>query len=421
MRPFLSRTLSTLICVASLLTANAADTSTRIFDPAIRSLQLTNPDNFLLPPIIRLNTNDRIVVTFDEIGYDSRYLRYRLLHCNADWQPSQLVEAEYLDSFNEAEIDDYAFSSNTFVHFVNYRIELPNERMNPLVSGNYLLQVYPEGEPDELLLQARFQVSENSVAITGDASGRSDRGFNTEWQQLEFRVSPGQYRIADPFSELKAVISQNSSPTQTRVIERPMRRQGDLLIYEHQPELIFPAGNEYRRFETVRTNYAGMHVDSMRYVDTHYHAYLTPDEPRRDLPYTFDRTQHGRFKVDEYNSTDPDIGADYVTVHFTLRIPELSDADVFVDGEFSGGATDPAFRMKYDHDARAYTLQLPLKQGSYNYRYAARKRTGGALSPDFIEGNHYETLNTYDISLFHRTPGARADRLIGTATVEARP
>lgn len=421
MRPFLSRTLTTLICAASLLTANAADTSTRVFAPSIRSLQLTNPDNFLLPPVIRLNSTDRITVTFDEIGYDSRYLRYRLLHCNADWQPSQLVEAEYLDSFNEAEIEDYAFSSNTFVHFVNYRIELPNERMRPLVSGNYLLQVYPEGDPDELLLQARFQVSENSVAITGDASGRTDRGFNTEWQQVDFRVSPGTYRIGDPFTELKAVISQNSAPNATRVIERPMRRQGDLLVYEHQQELIFPAGNEYRRFETVRTNYAGMHVDSMRYGDTHYHAYLTPDLPRRDTPYAFDRTQHGRYKVDEYNATDADLGADYVTVHFSLRMPPMHDADLYVDGEFTGGSTDPAFRMTYNHDTGAYELQLPLKQGSYNYRYTALPRNGRTPDPAPIEGNHYETLNTYDISLFHRTPGERADRLIGTATITAQP
>ena len=116
---------------------------------------------------MRLGTSDRIFINFDIIGEQHEYLRYRLVHCNADWQPSRLVDSEFLDGFNEGEIEDYAYSSNTFVHYVNYNLELPNRDMRPLVSGNYLVQVYPEGEPDDVMLRARFSVTENSMGVEG--------------------------------------------------------------------------------------------------------------------------------------------------------------------------------------------------------------------------------------------------------------
>lgn len=417
------RLIFSLMLLFTLLSeAKTVDTSTRIFAPSFRSLQVSNPDNFGLPPIIRLGSNDRIVISFDEIEDDIRYMRYRLIHCNADWQPSQLLDSEIVDGFNLASIEDYAFSENTFVHFVNYRIEIPNDQISPLVSGNYLLQVMPEDLDDQendVLLQARFQVSDNIATIVGEASGRTDRGFNTEFQQPQFMVTTGQYRIEDPFTELIAVVEQNFSNLDSRAITRPLRIDGDKIIYEHLPQLIFPAGNEYLRFETVRTNYTGMHTESMRYEGDRYNAYLMADYPREGRQYEFDRTQNGRFRIDEYNATDPDLGADYVDVHFTLKMPRLNDASVFVDGEFTNSIMPGENRMTYNPEEQAYQLSLPLKQGSYNYRYVTVKN--GKPDPTDIDGNHYETLNTYNISLYQRKPGFRADRLLGTATIQARP
>ena len=117
------------------------NTEQTIFNPNFRTLTVTANGDLMAPPLMRLGTDDIIDISFDEISEDYRYLRYRLIHCNADWQPSRLLESEYLPRFNEGEISDYAFSSNTFVHFVNYHLALPQEGMEPLVSGNYLLQV----------------------------------------------------------------------------------------------------------------------------------------------------------------------------------------------------------------------------------------------------------------------------------------
>lgn len=365
------------------------------------------------PPVIALGSDRRIVISFDEMTEDVSQLQYRLIHCNADWQPSSLVESEYLDGFNIADIDDAGFSANTFVHYVNYRIVIPSPQMRPVVSGNYLVQVFDRYEPDEVLLQARFSVSEDAVSVTGEASGRTDRGLNTTWQQAEIRLSTGDFAISNPYNDLTVTLCQNGVPETLRVLPPPSRVEGKRIVWQHSPSLIYPAGNEYRRFETVRVNNPNLHVDSMRYVDDHYHAWLIPDGDRSERLYVYDRTQHGRFLVRESSSTDSSLGADYLTVHFTLDFPQLTNGDIYVDGEFTRHLRDDSTRMEYDEEDGVYRLSMPLKQGSYNYRYVCVPRNAPEIAdPAPVEGDFFETGNEYDVRVYYRPPGARADRLI---------
>lgn len=409
--------LSRLVSVSAVA---ETDTSTRIFDPAFRTLKLSRSDNFMAPPVITLGSDETLVLSFDEIAEDISDLQLRLIHCNSDWQPSSLLESEYLDGFNIADIEDAAFSQNTFIHFVNYRAEIPLPGMEPLASGNYLVQVFFRDEPDEPVLQARFYVTEQAVKISGNASGRTDRGINTEWQQLNLRVNPGSFPLNNPFTDVHLRVDRNDSPETERMIPAPTRMDGQTLVYEHVPSLVFPAGNEYRRFETVRVNYPGMHVDSMRYGGSNYHAYLATDDRRAERSYLYDETQHGRFLVREYNSTDWDLGADYVSVHFTLDTPELIGADIYVDGEMTHHRLDESTRMVFDHTDRKYRLHMPLKQGAYNYRYVAvhhGEPSFRSASSSPIEGDYAETSNEYLVRLYYRPPGARADRLLSTELI----
>ncbi len=401
---------------------SAADTSAAIFNPDFRTLRTELEGAFMLPPVARLGTSDRIVVSFDEIGEDFSRLRYRLVHCNADWRPSRLLESEYLRGFNEAEIEDYAFSSNTYVHYVNYRIAIPSDDMQPLVSGNYLLQVYPADDPDDIILQTRFSLAETAVAVGGSASGRTDRGFNTEYQQVEFAIDASGFNIGNPYQDLAISVTQNNSPDTERMVSHPIRTAGSEVMFQHNPDLIFDASNEFRRFETVRVDYPGMRIDSVTWGGSNWHAWVAEDASRADSDYIYDSTQHGRFMIDEFNASDPDLGADYVTVHFTLDFPEIMDGDVYIDGDMTLHSRDRRYRMTYDRDLGRYTLQLPLKQGSYNYQYVvAPRRPDAKASASLVEGDKYETINEYLIKVFHRPPGSRGDRLIGFATIDSRP
>lgn len=415
--------LAVAFVVPSLLwAAGLTDTQTAVFRSDFASLQWRLNDNDMLQPILTLGSDDRLTLTFDQLAEDRSYLRYQLIHCNSRWQPDQLVSSEFVDGFNEATVDDYAFSEATTVHYVNYRITLPNNQMTPLLSGNYLLRVYDESDPDKTLLQARFSVADPKVDIVGGLSSRTDVDYNEAHQQLSIGIDThGMLSggVGSLYNDLFVEIVQNGRQDNVVYLGQPTRLQGDVAWFEHDPRLIFPAGNEYRRMEIVSTLYPGMHVAQIGYAHPYYHAELETDYPRSDLPYSYDQTQHGRFRIHEFNSDDPDIQADYLAVHFSLDMPRQTGGEIYVDGDLFQRRFSPDSRMTFNGATGRYELTALLKQGAYNYQYLYLPYGSNVARTSTIEGDRYQTVNEYLIKVYYRQPGARYDRLVGFATLRS--
>ncbi len=73
--------------------------------------------------------------------------------------------------------------------------------------------------------------------------------------------------------------------------------------------------------------------------------------------------------------------------------------------------------MTYNEATGLYELTMLLKQGSYNYRYVLKGEDAGLPTASPVEGDKYETQNQYTVKVFHRVPGSRYTRLIGSATL----
>ena len=389
------------------------DTRTQVADSRFKSLQVHLAGNAYFPPIITLNGEDKIKISFDELNEERSYLRYSVVHCNADWQPSDLLESEYVSGFNYADITDYKFSMGTLCHYVHYSFTLPNDEINFLVSGNYLVKVYYDDDPDNILLQARFYVSENAVSVGTSVTSRTDIDYNNKHQQVSFVIDTKDYHIRNMYSDIKAFVSQNSRIDNEVMVDRPLMVSGKKITYDHNKNLIFEAGNEFRRMETVAQHGISMNVEKMTFHHPFYHAQLFTDHIRDNEPYIYDRTQMGRFTIRSSEATDSDNGAEYIMTHFTLDTGgQLSNGDIYLNGEFTNNLFTPATLMKYDPSTGLYTTNLLLKQGAYNYQYlfVPHISTQGYSS---IEGNKYQTVNEYLVRVYHRDPSARYDRLIG--------
>lgn len=414
------RTYIFAIVIASIAAfpVNAAsidikDTSTKIEHHSFHSLQTKVNDSEQLPPIIRLGSDDILTIGFDEIADDRRYMRYELIHCNMRWQPDGLIAQEFLNGFNEGSIENYQFSSATMARYVHYEIQIPNEEIQPLISGNYLLRVYDESEPEVTLLQSRFSIVEPLTKVNAYATSRTDVDYNGSHQQLRISVDTEGADIPNVFTDMAVAVSQNGRIDNIAIVNTPTRISGKEIHYEHCPQLIFPAGNEYRRMEIVSTTYPGMGVSGISFAEPYYHATLYTDLPRAELPYTYDSTQHGRFRIREYESDNSDTNADYIMTHFSLEIPEQKGVDIFLDGDFVQRRFSPESRMVFNRATGLYEHSLLLKQGAYNYQYLAvpHGKTVGYTS--LIEGDRYQTVNEYIIMVYLRRPGERYDRLVG--------
>lgn len=413
MKPHARHFATIILAIAASVAAYATDTRTAIFDSNFRSLRACTESNYYAPPVVELDGDDRVRIEFDEISPEMRYMRYSLLHCDANWQPSQLVESDYVDGFNEADIEEYDFSSGTFANYVHYGISLPNEDMPILLSGNYLLRVYPEEDSENTLLQVRFSIVEKAVDIFAEVTSRTDIDYNKSHQQVAVTVDTKDYRVENMYADLKVVVTQNARSDNEAIVTNPLRVSSNKAFFEHDRKLIFPAGNEFRRFEMTTTNYIGMGIDRYAYHDPFYHAELKIDEPRCYGSYTYDQTQYGRFTIRESNAFDSNTGADYMIVHFALDIPRQSGGDIFVDGEFTQHNFTNANRMHFNEATNRYELDMPLKQGAYNYQYLWLPHGSKAALTAPIEGDFYQTVNEYQIKVYNRRLGERYDRLIG--------
>ena len=417
MKTKLNHTILAIMLVALMATKAMGQTPyhTHTLGFDWRSLQVYVEDNPLAPPIITLGEANRIIISFDQLAEDVTYLQYKIVHCDANWQPSQLSELEYLDGINYANVDDYAYSTNTFAHYVNYRIALPNDQVRLTRSGNYAVVVFTE-DTREHVLYACFSVTERMVDVAAMATSRTDIGYNDRYQQVDVVVRNPYFRIQSPFNDLKVVVTQNGRHDNEVTTTRPLRVMDHEIYFEHNRDLIFDAGNEYRRFEMVSVTYPSMNVVGYEYFEPYYHATLYPDYPRCNMSYLYDQTQHGRYVVRESNAEDSNLEADYMAVHFTLATDKLSGGKVYIDGELTHHLYDDNSLMQYNEQNEQYEKVLLLKQGAYNYMYVFVPDGASQATLDRTEGNYYPTVNEYVVKVYHRPPGERYDRLIGTTT-----
>lgn len=401
----------------SALYIGATDTQQGIFDSRFHTLETRLDGDFYAAPVIPLNGEDHIVISFDEIGEERSYLRYSLVHCDTDWQPSPLIDSEYIDGFNEGRIEDYAYSQLAKTHYTHYTLSIPNDDMRLTKSGNYLLKVYDESDPENTLLQTRFMVSEYSMKLSAEITSRTDIDYNNSHQQLSVIVNTDEAPVSNVMTDLMLRVEQNRRTDNAVVVRHPSRFAGKNVYYEHIRPLIFPAGNEYRRVEFTSVTIPMKGVQRTDYFEPYYHVTLIPDEVRASKPYIYDQTQHGRFLIREYNSSQSEIEADYVAVHFSLPCDEINGFNLFLDGDFTNRRFNQESRLVYNRATGAYETTLLLKQGAYNYQILALANGETTGRTDIIEGDNHQTVNEYFIALYNRIPGERYDRLTATAII----
>lgn len=409
----------TLFFCAITSKATAQTLLSEIFNSNINTVKVSPLNNIYFPPIWVMGQYDNpLVFSFDDLSEDRKYLRCSIVHCNSDWQQSQLQESEYTNSFNFHDIENYEFSANTFVHYAHYSFQLPNNDIDILRSGNYIVKVYEQDAPDDILFQTRFSVCENSLMVTPTVSSRTEIDYNEQHQQLSVTITDNSNSIRDPYNDLRLVVSQNSRTDNEKTITSPLMVSGNKITYDHNRNLIFPAGNEYRRIETVAIHAPSMGVANMQYHHPFYHAMLYTDEMRNDEPYHYDSTQHGHFTIRNWESEHSDVEADYVVTHFSLNTGgPITGGEIYLDGEFTSHKFSPRYRMRYDASEGMYTAELLLKQGAYNYQYLWVPDGSNVGQTSRIEGDKFQTVNEYLVKVYQRSPGDRYDRFVGFGIV----
>jgi len=387
-----------------------------IFDSRIRTLQLFREGWNLSYPIIKLNSNDKLVLNFDLLDDDPETYYYSFIHCSRDWKESGVFNSDFMEGFPENPIEDYRPSFNTKVNYYHYRLSFPNERASLKLSGNYIIKVYPAGEPDKPVFIKRFMVSEEAARIEASAHRpQLTESYNTG-QQVDFKVNYSGLNVNDPYRDLSCNILQNGQWMNAKIDIKPDFVGNNELVYNSlSAKNIFPGGNEFRYFDIKSIRYQSEFIRKIDFVGSRYQVFLFPSENREFKPYFFWQDFNGKYYVAVQEGRNMDTDADYLYVYFTLPSKyEVKGGSMYVSGAFNNWSFNKENVMVYDPNSSQYQATLLLKQGWYNYQYIFVKDGENNFDPSFFEGNHYETENDYLILVYYRNPRERYDRLAGS-------
>lgn len=392
----------------------------QIYDSRIKTARIYREEWNLSQPLIELGSGQKLMLEFDLL--DNRYemLYYSFIHCNKDWENSELFTSDYLEGFSENPIDNYTKSFNTATDYFHYSMSFPNQNARLTKSGNYMLLVHRQGESDKPLLTLRFMINEGLVGISSNVYKPTMGQFRDTHQQVDVTVSLARLKVADPHNEVFTTILQNGRCDNARMnLKADFISPTELRYTSLSGKTMFFGGNEFRQFDIRSLRYQSEFIRDITFDGTISNVNLAPSENREFKPYFFRNDFNGKYTIDVQEGKDPAIDADYAKVYFTLpTLQPVQGGNIYIAGEMTHWKPSGESRMVYNTEKSAYEGSLILKQGWYNYEYVFIPDKPANEERRYYEGSHFETENEYLILVYYKSRGGRYDRLVGAFVVK---
>jgi hypothetical protein len=411
------RTISVLLLLllSSSIFSQTIKNDDSVYDKNIQTVLLHHISNQLNPPVIRLGSSDKLRLSFDDFSEETYLFKYTLIHCDANWNTSDLEQMEYLDGFYEGEIRDYEFSFNAIPAYIHYDLVFPNDEVQIRLSGNYILKVYVDAsDGEEVVFTRRLFVVENLVRIEATIPYYPKNLLYTrKKQQIDLRLLTPDLFNAEPETRINVSIRQNGRWDNIKTGLKPTSIMMNQLDYNYTDGIVFDGGNQFRHFDMKSFWYQSMYIRRIISDENGYNVILYPDQPKAGKPYSIEEDINGKKLIKARKDQRTSIEGEYAWVDFTLKKSEIRNADIYILGALNDWKLDKKSKMQYNPTRHQYEGDLLLKQGYYNYLYAVvpKGKTEGDIT--IIDGDHWETDNDYYIYVYYREKVPDYDRLVG--------
>ncbi len=393
-----------------------------VYKPNIKTVLLYKEGFEMSEPVIKLNSEERLVFSFDDLDSDYKKYEYTIIHCDENWNKSDLMPNEYLDSFSDDYIDNYEYSFNTMQPYTHYTKVIPNDVIRFRLSGNYLLKVYLDGDEENVVFTRRFFVVEEKVNVIANVSMTSDVSKRDEMQRVRFSIITTGVNVTDPYREISVTVRQNGRWDNAITDLQPRLVTGNELQYDHTGVNVFNGGNAFRYFDIKSLRYNSFRVESIDYnAQDGYQVYLYPDEvKRKDVFVNVQESINGKFLVKTEDMENSTLQSEYARVHFFLpyKTP-LIQGKLYLMGELTYWQFLREAELTYNYERGGFEGDLLLKQGFYNYHYILLPNDARRGDVTLIEGNFFETNNEYTIYVYYHPRGARYTRLVSVSSFMA--
>jgi len=376
---------------------------------SIRLLRTGSPED---PPVINLESNDKLVLSFDQISASSSQFLIRIRHYSSDWESSPIPPDYYIDGFFETYLSSGTRSFSTRPSYWHYEYEIPNPQLRFKVSGNYLLTVY-NADTREELFSLPFFVTENAGNQDTDIKFLFAQRENMRQQDQLFTSFAYPEFVELPRFDLSVVFVQNRFWGRARSA-RIYEAAGQGFIDFYLPrDRAFLGDYEFNILELLSFNADEPQILEIQPEIIPPNIILRRDIQRLEPPSRL--TPRTRF-----GSPVDDRGSKYGNVHFRLETPErvLSYQKMYVVGDFNQWTIRERNRMEYDASEQLWKGSAIIKEGTYTYKYVI---LSGNRIDDLTLDQKFSFANQEYISLvYFRDPARNFDRLLNVNQVEGR-
>ncbi len=393
----------------------------KVYKANIETAQLYAYGNQQGLPIYTLGGNERMELHFDDLDANLKSYYYTYVWCDYNWNPVQLSPFDYIKGFTSNRISTYRYSSIALTRYTHYSAILPEQNSVPTKSGNYILKVYLNADTSKLVFTKRMLVVEKSAGITAQVIQPFTPDLFKTHQKIKFIANLIDVNSFSAAQQVKAVILQNNRWDNAQKNIAPTFVRGGSLEFNSENTAIFPAGKEWRWLDLRSMRLLSDRIRDGEFLKDSTIMYLKTDVDRRAERYIYFPDYNGMYQITTYETINPLWQGDYALVNFSLAMPNgaLTNEDIYLTGSFTGYDKTEKWKMHYNEETKLYETTAFLKQGYYNYSYTAVNKNDNKIETS-LEGNYWETENSYTILLYYKAFADRNDRLIGISQINSR-
>jgi len=372
----------------------------------VYSPELHRKGSSVSAPIIGLNGSQQLRLSFDLLEFDSRQLTISFTHHNPDWSRSGLAEDFYKSGYYSLMLPFGQVSSNDRPRYRSYEYEFPNDDVDFLVSGNYMLTV-EDSDSGDLMFTMPFFVTENEGDIVSQVEtitvprqeGRISHVPETIFETPEY--------ITTPQFDMEFYYVQNQFWGRARKAD----------------ELDVSAPGEVR-FEVTRENsFVGDYEFQMLSLPelTQQNPSVLEYDPSEIPPriVLFEDVQgftasRNRVPLSNLSGFDSSLNARYASVHFRFDTDRdlAGDSELYLVGDFTNWALRSNFRLQYRQDSGRWHTNGIIKTGTYAYKYVVLRNN--EIDDLTLDDSFTRSRQEYHALVYYRDPNRFYYRLLQT-------
>lgn len=371
----------------------------------IQSIQLHPQDQPGQPPIISLKGNQKLILSFDYIGTQSKQFRVTVTHYSQEWNQSNIGPNTYLDSFSETTIQSSQISFSQRPSYHHLEFSFPNNELRPAVSGNYLIKVYSSDE-NTLLFSMPFFITEDEGTIETEVDRLfAQRDDGRPLDQLFSTYNHPDF-VEYPQFDLAMSFVQNQFWGRTKQVKHlDTITSGQLRGYVERDNAF--VGN----YEFKSLNLRNFDADGRQILG--YQPGVIPPKVtlRRDIQHLTTTSNLSEAAMSR-GVPDNNRRSEYAQVEFQLETDDSINpsSDIYIVGHFNNWMINDLNKMSYNSEDKIWEGRALIKQGQYAYKYVLL--SNNRVDDLSLDQGFLSSSQEYLTFIYFNDPDRHFDRLL---------